>query len=608
MAAAMSANAKKALMAKSGITSATKDMPAIKEVAYIGEGKKGTNADPDNPELEAARKRAAAKAKDRKNAMLNAMGVDTEVKSDLQRQQEEQQLALAEARAANKVTIERRELPRLLVLGGFDGTAGGEGRMRLVDAFDWETRRWETIRMMRCKRRMHAAAVCLFPPLKEPEVGEDGFVVEEEEEEGYEGMSSEEDSSSEDEEALLPKPRVVVFGGQKNVDIYAESYDPETNKWVPLPERPPHMKHLQRYGCVAATWRDRLVCVGGQKNEFEPVASVEVYDPALADKEHLRWKLLPDLNFARTMCGLAVLQDTLVVAGGSGEGNHRLCSAEIYNDEYVRASTRYSLSPSHCTVCFDVLIPHTHTHTHTHAYSSIRYERWDRLPDMCFRRSGCYLSSLGGFLTVFGGMNNFGKLKSVEQYDPDLEKWVRIGDMPHERSCMAGTTFTVGVGEGAKEKVVLMGGRDRLYAYLDTVDIFDPMTGVWSSVKMPNEPENVPYLRHRRDTPACVVLGWPVYEEDDDLIEGNAPSPHPLAIEAAAAPAAAAEAKTAGKDEEKDGQKEDQKEQEEEEEKAEEDVEEEVEQGPEGQSKRASVIADEKRKRMIAEAAAGKKK
>jgi hypothetical protein len=255
--------------------------------------------------------------------------------------------------------------------------------------------------------------------------------------------------------------------------------------------------------------------------------------------------------------GLAVLQDTLVVAGGA-DGTHRLCSAEIYNEEY---------------------------------------ERWDRLPDMCFRRAGLYLSSCGGFLTAFGGMNNFGKLKSVEQYDPDLEKWVRIGDMPRERSCMAGTTFKMS--DGA-ERVVLLGGRDRLYSYLDSVDIFDPASGVWSSVKVPNLPENVPYLAHRRDAPACAVLGWPVYEEDDDLIkEGTpeptpAPSPRPLAIEAAAP-------KEAGEEEEKAGEeKEKEKGEKEEEEEAEE------EQGPEGQGKRPSVVADEKRKRMIAEAAARK--
>jgi hypothetical protein len=303
----MSDAKKQAILAKAGVKD---NGPAIKEVSYIGgAGAKKTN-ESDNKELEAARKRAAARAKDRKTAMLNAMGVDTELKTDLQLQQEAQQLAIAEARAANKVTIERRELPRLLVVGGFDGVPGGEGRMRLVDAFDWETRRWEPIRMMRCKRRMCGAAVCLFPPLKVEELGEDGLAIvgdDEDEDGGSGGASSEEDSSS-DEEEEAPKPRIVVFGGQKNVAIYAESYDPETNKWVPLPERPPHMKHLQRYGCCCATWRERLVCAGGQKDEFEAVDSVEVYDPALADKEHLRWKLLPSLNFKRSMLGLAVVQ------------------------------------------------------------------------------------------------------------------------------------------------------------------------------------------------------------------------------------------------------------------------------------------------------------
>ena len=325
----MSSDAKKqAILAKAGVKD---NGPAIKEVSYIGgPGAKKTN-ESDNKELEAARKRAAARAKDRKTAMLNAMGVDTELKTDLQLQQEAQQLAIAEARAANKVTIERRELPRLLVVGGFDGVKpGGEGRMRLVDAFDWETRRWEPIRMMRCKRRMCGAAVCLFPPLKVEEVGEDGLaiVADDEDEEGGSGggASSEEDSSS-DEEEEAPKPRIVVFGGQKNAAIYAESYDPETNKWVPLPERPPHMKHLQRYGCCCATWRERLVCAGGQKDEFEAVDSVEVYDPALADKEHLRWKLLPSLNFKRSMLGLAVLQVRLPYAHSPLTHPRRLTSA-----------------------------------------------------------------------------------------------------------------------------------------------------------------------------------------------------------------------------------------------------------------------------------------
>jgi N-acetylneuraminic acid mutarotase len=87
----------------------------------------------------------------------------------------------------------------------------------------------------------------------------------------------------------------------------------------------------------------------------------------------------------------------------------------------------------------------------------------------------CGVAVMNGKLYAVGGVDKrYNKLSSVESFDPATGVWSDEPDMLTAR-------YNCGV-EEADGKMYVVGGRDEKNKALRTVECFDGKTGVWSSV------------------------------------------------------------------------------------------------------------------------------
>lgn len=288
----------------------------------MNDDKKASAEKAKQAEYEAARKRAGVKASERKKQIAGANDAEDEAKKIAKANRKAAQLA----KLMEEAVASAKYLPKLLCIGGHNEgeTLGGfemgdKDRIKTVDVYDDTSRKWDTIRTPKCKRYMCGAIILKFPPVPDPD---------DEEEDEFSG--SESDS---DEEMRLPKPdinKIVVIGGQKDITRYGEGYDPETNKWEPLPNRPPEFYHTKRWGCAVVNWNGRAVVLGGNTNPHKILDSVELFDPMLPpEQEFKRWQLMPPMSVPRTNACAVCLDGRLIVLGGHDE-NGRLRSVEWY--------------------------------------------------------------------------------------------------------------------------------------------------------------------------------------------------------------------------------------------------------------------------------------
>lgn len=102
----------------------------------------------------------------------------------------------------------------------------------------------------------------------------------------------------------------AVGGRNENCRILnsGEKYDPQTNKWSPIPP----MEHARvGFGLVAVD--DNVYAVGGSNDMTDPLTSVEVYNIF-----ENKWRPAPDMNLKRVWSTYTVVDKKIyVIAGGA---------------------------------------------------------------------------------------------------------------------------------------------------------------------------------------------------------------------------------------------------------------------------------------------------
>ena len=115
-----------------------------------------------------------------------------------------------------------------------------------------------------------------------------------------------------------------------------------------------------------------------------------------------------------------------------------------------------------------------------------KMNNWQRIADMPTPRAGARTAVVDGTIYVFGGYSgiddrgeNFKFLDVVEAYTPETDTWVRKQDMPFPR-------INFGTGVVAKKVYIIGGFADfnkevpNSHEWTDRVEVYDPQTDTWS--------------------------------------------------------------------------------------------------------------------------------
>lgn len=272
---------------------------------------------------------------------------------------------------------------------------------------------------------------------------------------------------------LLPDGRVAVIGGRNQNSVLSsiELYDPSNDAWTTAA----FDLQTPRYDHTATLRHDgRIVIIGGSNRFDQPLASVEVLDPASGVAAG------PLLNTARAGCTASLRPDgALIVAGGLGQS--ALDSVEALLPDAAAWTT------------LDPLTTPRHRHTATVApggavlfvggQASGADAEWliaplggwqTRAGLGAFRHSHTATLLRDGTVLVAGGLAGVDLLVSSERYDPATDSWQAAGAINDARY---GHTATL-LGDGS---VLITGGAQR-GATLQTVERYDPASDAWRLV------------------------------------------------------------------------------------------------------------------------------
>ena len=163
-----------------------------------------------------------------------------------------------------------------------------------------------------------------------------------------------------------------------------ESYDPDEKIWTDISG----MTTPRAYMGVAAL-NDNIYAVGGWDGS-SILKSAEVYDTVRHE-----WSGISDMRTYRSGLGIAALNGKIYAVGGaSGASDKVLNSGEVYDPETLA---------------------------------------WSPIAPMSIARTGLSLAVLDGKIYATGGDQGMSStLKSVEVYDPDIDKWSNVTEPQSE--------------------------------------------------------------------------------------------------------------------------------------------------------------------------------
>lgn len=236
---------------------------------------------------------------------------------------------------------------------------------------------------------------------------------------------------------------IFVCGGQGNMGKLVDKYVPKLGRWdfkVPVMGQP-------RENAAAAVLRGRLYVCGGSDFSKDSVhRSVESFDPSLGDGRG-EWRSEAQMLKPRRNLGAAALgTDRLLVCGGDSvpvsqmvKAQRPMNSAESLNGSQVFA-----------------------------------------LPSMRVRRSCLAAASLKGAVFVCGGQSEWVSHQSVECFCPQIGSWTAVAPMLRGRALHAAVATV--------DSLYVLGGADRcvppgsVHPGIASVEQYDPELDRWEYV------------------------------------------------------------------------------------------------------------------------------
>jgi N-acetylneuraminic acid mutarotase len=220
---------------------------------------------------------------------------------------------------------------------------------------------------------------------------------------------------------------VALAGGcvGRTTDSAAPVDQRAPGRWTALTPMP-----SARQEVAVAAHGGRVWVIGGFGAGAEPVATVEVYDPA-----HNVWETRASLPVPVHHPAAAVVGDRLFVVGGYTGGRVR----------WTPLDSVYEFVPSR--------------------------ETWEARAPMPTARGALAVAVLDGRIHALGGSGE-GLSNAHEVYDPAANRWTRSNAMPTARDHLAAVAF--------QGRVWALGGRASFVgAQYANVEIYDPATDSW---------------------------------------------------------------------------------------------------------------------------------
>jgi hypothetical protein len=280
---------------------------------------------------------------------------------------------------------------------------------------------------------------------------------------------------------------VLVAGGWSGSGTLslAELYDPTSNKWTPVGE----MTEARRHATVTLLETGEVLMVGGA-DDVGPHISAEFYDPKLKI-----WISTASMTSARREHTATLMPGgkVLVVGGGDGETG-ALASVELYDHstgiwslgvvlDSARRAHSATLLPSGVLL---VVGGHDGTTALSSAELYLSNQRhWDFVRPPAAQRTDFTATLLpSGQVLVAGGRTGGAYHASAELYDPATGTWKPTGRMMEARYGHTATLLSSG-------KVLVIGGAigaDSSPTLRKSMELYDPGTGLWTSVGQLNVP------------------------------------------------------------------------------------------------------------------------
>jgi N-acetylneuraminic acid mutarotase len=226
--------------------------------------------------------------------------------------------------------------------------------------------------------------------------------------------------------------RIVAVGGflesganSRRVD----AYDPTADRWTRLPDLPVSVDHA-----AAASWRGRLVVVGGYGADRQPLRAAYLFDGT-------RWRRLPPPPEERAAAAAAATADgrVWIVGGRTRDGlagralslDLRTLRWRVVPGPRPREHLAATALRGRVYAVGGRLAGYDTNLATVQAYDP-GTDRWSSLPDLPDPRGGTGAAAIAGRIVSVGGESPGGTNRTVWALAPG-GRWVQLPDLPTPR-------------------------------------------------------------------------------------------------------------------------------------------------------------------------------
>jgi DNA-binding CsgD family transcriptional regulator/N-acetylneuraminic acid mutarotase len=245
--------------------------------------------------------------------------------------------------------------------------------------------------------------------------------------------------------------KIYLIGGRSGTQVSAQTlrYDPSSNAWATLPEKPTPVANIQ-----AVVLGGKIYLPGGEKADGSVSDVLEVYDPA-----NQSWLAIAKLPQPRSRYGLAAIDGRLYLFGGWDGTKER---------------------------------------SETLVYDPVA-NQWGEQADMPTARAYCAAVAVDGKIYVLGGEALGTALSANEQFTPAIGgkgTWAKVTPLDQPRTRFGASAIS--------NNIVVVGG-----ATNDEPSRYDVRSATWQTFKAPALPLGTQPAVLTRDSSVFIAAGDP---------------------------------------------------------------------------------------------------